>query len=246
MKKIVRMGLLGILLGGLLAGGFWAYQSYVAPQTVVMADEGTTMTVTAQRGDLSASISIVGELAAVDQEDLSFDRMDGTDGLVTLEVEAGNSVEAGQVLATIDPEPYQEALDGFSAERAAEMDGLLSGKTILDIQELMDSGQIHAVDLVTYYLARIQKYDVDMLNSVMELNPEALEIAAQLGILTLPIKDILDLQVGDIIDLDYNPDAPLNIMVEKKPKYHGHAALHNGKKSIQITSKYLEGDHNGN
>ncbi len=72
------------------------------------------------------------------------------------------------------------------------------------------------------------------------------ELAAQLGILTLPIKDILDLQVGDIIDLDYNPDAPLNIMVEKKPKYHGQAGMHNGKKSIHITSKYLEGDHNGN
>jgi amidase len=44
----------------------------------------------------------------------------------------------------------------------------------------MDSGELTSVDLVVYYLERIQRYDVDKLNSVLELNPDVLEIAQAL------------------------------------------------------------------
>jgi amidase len=76
--------------------------------------------------------------------------------------------------------PFAEALAGFTSERASELDSLLAAKTVPDIQELMDDGQLSSAELVTYYIDRIQRYDVDKLNSVMELNPDALTIAAQL------------------------------------------------------------------
>ena len=60
------------------------------------------------------------------------------------------------------------------------MDALLSGKTVLEIQGLLDDSQLTSEELVIYYIDRIQRYDVDKLNSVMALNPEALDIARTL------------------------------------------------------------------
>ena len=75
---------------------------------------------------------------------------------------------------------FQSALSDFTPKRAAEMDSLLQGKSILDLQSLMDSGKLSSKELVTYYVDRIKRYDIDKLNSVMELNQNALEIAAAL------------------------------------------------------------------
>ena len=79
-----------------------------------------------------------------------------------------------------DFSPFADALYAFSAERTSELDRALAGATILEIQAMMDAGELTSVELITYYVSRIRKYDVDMLNSVMELNPDALDIAAQL------------------------------------------------------------------
>ena len=80
----------------------------------------------------------------------------------------------------LDLTAFAAALDGWTPDQAAALDELLAGQGIPAIQQLMDAGQLSAVDLVTYYVDRIKRYDVNKLNSVMELNPEALAIAAQL------------------------------------------------------------------
>jgi amidase len=80
----------------------------------------------------------------------------------------------------LDLSAFTAALDGWTPEQATAADELLVGQSIPSIQQLMDGGQLSAVDLVTYYVDRIQRYDVDKLNSVMELNPDALAIAAEL------------------------------------------------------------------
>ena len=80
----------------------------------------------------------------------------------------------------LDLTAFTAALAGWTPVQAAATDELLAGQSIPAIQKLMDGGQLSAVDLVTYYVDRIKRYDVDKLNSVMELNPEALAIAAQL------------------------------------------------------------------
>ena len=81
------------------------------------------------RGNLSSTISVVGELDAVQSADLAFERMSGTAKLVSLAVKAGNTVKAGQVLATIDPTPYQQALDQAKSDLQAAEETLADLKT---------------------------------------------------------------------------------------------------------------------
>jgi len=78
----------------------------------------------------------------------------------------------------LDLSAFADALAAFDPTRAAEIDALLAGKTLPEIQTLLDSGELTSVGLVTYYVDRIQRYDVDRLNAVIELNPQALTDAA--------------------------------------------------------------------
>lgn len=64
-------------------------------------------------------------------------------------------------------------------------------------------------------------------------------IVAQSGTITLSINQILHLQAGDILDLDYNPNAPLRVLVENKLKFLAIPGTHNGKKAINLTSVHL-------
>jgi amidase len=73
--------------------------------------------------------------------------------------------------------PFAEVLKAYTPEQAAAREAQVSGKTIPELQELMQSGKLTSVDLLVYYLERIQRYDVGKLNSVLELNPDALAIA---------------------------------------------------------------------
>jgi HlyD family secretion protein len=128
------------MAAALIAGGVWLYQARTTAQST--ADTTSfTQTVAVQEGDIDASISVVGELDAVQQQALAFDRMDGTAALLTLSVEAGNTVEAGQVLATIDPTPYQQALD--QAESAL----LEAQQALADLQEPATASDIAQADL---------------------------------------------------------------------------------------------------
>lgn len=74
--------------------------------------------------------------------------------------------------------PFEDALASFTPERATALDEALTYATIPDIQAMFDAGDLTSVELVTYYVDRIRRYDIDKLNSVMELNPNALADAA--------------------------------------------------------------------
>ena len=104
------------------AGAFLVLRSRnTAATTTGSSDSGYTQIVEVQRGDLSASLSVVGQVEAVQQADLKFTRLNGTTKLLTLAVAAGNTVTTSQVLATIDPAPYQQAYDQAQSDlQAAE------------------------------------------------------------------------------------------------------------------------------
>jgi len=76
--------------------------------------------------------------------------------------------------------PFIQTLSEFSAQRLATLDRLLAGLDIPSIQRLMDTNDLSSEELVIYYLDRVRRYDIDKLNAVMELNPEALQIARDL------------------------------------------------------------------
>jgi len=129
MKRALRLVLTVLILLLLGAVGFWFYQNRIAAQGSSAATGGYTQVVTVQRGNLSASITVVGELEAVQQETLTFSRMSGTTVLQSLEVKAGNTVTAGQVLATIDPAPYKQALDQARSDLQAAQEKLADLQT---------------------------------------------------------------------------------------------------------------------
>ncbi len=78
--------------------------------------------------------------------------------------------------------PFQRAINQLPANRITELDNFLPAATILEIQAAFANQQLSSEELVTYYLARIQQRDTNQLNSVIELNPEALTIARALDI----------------------------------------------------------------
>lgn len=79
-----------------------------------------------------------------------------------------------------DFSPFAAALEAYGPDEAAERTSLVAGKTIPELQALLAGGQLTSADLVVYYLERIQRYDIDRLNAVLELNPDALLIAQAL------------------------------------------------------------------
>ena len=138
MKTLLQIFLITLLILGLAGGGWWLYQNQdqLFGATATDTASGFTQIVAATQGNLTASISVVGELAAVQQVDLRFDRLAGTATLIDLTVAAGNTVEAGQILAAIDPVAYQQALDqAESALQEAEQSlaDLTTAATELDI-----------------------------------------------------------------------------------------------------------------
>jgi len=63
-------------------------------------------------------------------------------------------------------------------------------------------------------------------------------VIASSGQLDMSIRKILNLKPGDIIDLPYNPDQPLTVMVEEKPLFLAIPGERNGKKAFHITGRY--------
>ncbi|EQK40283.1 amidase family protein [[Clostridium] bifermentans ATCC 638] len=74
---------------------------------------------------------------------------------------------------------FQAELSQMSDLKFRNIDKLVSNATIKDIQSLYDSKKLTCEDLVVYYLKRIEKYDINKLNSIIELNPDAIKIAKE-------------------------------------------------------------------
>jgi flagellar motor switch protein FliM len=60
-------------------------------------------------------------------------------------------------------------------------------------------------------------------------------ITAQSGIITLSVNQILNMEIGDILDLNYDPSAPLKVLVDEIAKFSAIPGTHNGKKAISLT-----------
>lgn len=71
------------------------------------------------------------------------------------------------------------------------------------------------------------------------LETEALNLAtvitAQSGNLALTIKKVLQMKKGDILPIDYDPNAPVKILVEGRPKFTAISGTHNNIKAISLT-----------
>ncbi|HEX3031921.1 MAG TPA: FliM/FliN family flagellar motor C-terminal domain-containing protein [Bacillota bacterium] len=63
-----------------------------------------------------------------------------------------------------------------------------------------------------------------------------------LGHANLTVGELLDLQIGDVVQLDSPVDKPLGIVVGSKIKFHGTAGLVGSRMGVQITDLMKEGD----
>jgi len=132
MKRILRIIGVFLLLAVLAGGGYWYYSTRLAPgsTTAPTAAGGSyAQLVAVKQGSLSSSITVVGQLEAVQSADLAFGRMNSAAKLATLTVKAGNTITNGQVLGTIDPASYQQALDQATSSLTAAQKTLADLKT---------------------------------------------------------------------------------------------------------------------
>lgn len=95
-------------------------------------------------------------------------------------VMAQDAADPPAPLRPLDLGPFATSIDGLTPGRIAELDKLVLEATLVDLQAAMANGEITSVELTTYYLLRIRDLDVGGLQSMNELNPEALDIAAAL------------------------------------------------------------------
>ena len=100
MKTLFGSSLRCWLSLALARAAYWFFQKRSAADTVTPAV--TPRLWTCRQGNIDASSSVVGELYAPQNETMRFERLAGTTNLVTLAVAAGQTVAAGQALATID------------------------------------------------------------------------------------------------------------------------------------------------
>ncbi|MCW2277933.1 flagellar motor switch protein FliM [Heliophilum fasciatum] len=73
------------------------------------------------------------------------------------------------------------------------------------------------------------------------LERAAIPLSVLLGRTTLTIGELLDLQKGDVIQLDNRADQELEILIGQRPKYRGRPGTFGAKMGIQIVSTLSEG-----
>ena len=79
----------------------------------------------------------------------------------------------------LDFRPFAVELARLTPETRGRLDGLVPEATVLELQTDLDAGRYSAVDLAVYYVDRIRRLDAVRLHAVIELNPEALQVAAE-------------------------------------------------------------------
>ncbi|MCC7355731.1 MAG: efflux RND transporter periplasmic adaptor subunit, partial [Anaerolineae bacterium] len=180
--KWIRRLFMVVLVAAAMAGGYWFYQNRIAVQGSSTATDGYTQVVTAQRGNLSASLTVVGELEAIQHETLTFERLAGTTVLQSLAVQAGNTVTAGQVLATVDPAPYKQALDQARSDLQAAEEKLADLKTPATAQETAAADvkvaqAEHDLEQAKEDLAKLQSPDLTALQEAVQTARDNLAVA---------------------------------------------------------------------
>ncbi len=130
-----------------------------------------------------------------------------------------------------------------------EEDAVIVCKFQLDIEEM--SGVIYIclpVSLIQPIKSKLQKsFQIDetedpawrqaMLKNVLDI---PVRVDVPLGTAELTGTDILDLEVGDIIQLDTRVDDLLTALIKDQPKFLGQPGIYRGQKALKIEKVLLE------
>ena len=150
MGKLMRRLLLLLLIVGAIGSGVWYFfgnrlatitgitSGTTSGTSTTAQSQSLTQVVTVTQGNIRATVSVVGQLDAPQSQEMRFDRLAGADYLLSLEVAAGNVVTAGQVLATLDSTPYEQALEQAQSDlqdAETKLSDLQTPPTQLDISK---------------------------------------------------------------------------------------------------------------
>lgn len=140
-------------------------------------------------------------------------------------------VENNQRLVSIT-EPESEVLVGsFSVnvgDTSGEMSMVFPLSTLEPVREPLK-------ELLSVQTTSQNLWSDVLYEDVTKLNAE---VVAQSGVVNLPVGKVAQLQPGDIIELDYDPNSPLKVLVEGQLKFFAQPGTHNGKKAISLTGVF--------
>ncbi|MEZ4507812.1 MAG: amidase family protein [Thermomicrobiales bacterium] len=77
----------------------------------------------------------------------------------------------------LDFSPFEEGLAKISPERMLELQAMIVEADVQQLQGLLEARKLTSQELVLFYVDRIRTYDAGQLNSVSQLNPDALYLA---------------------------------------------------------------------
>lgn len=126
-----------VVVAGFLA--FLIYHDVINP--AAPANAGVNLTAV-RTGTVSSAVSGTGTITALQQSNLNFSGVSGT--VTEIDVKAGDSVQAGQVLAKIDPATYQQALDQANSSLTsaqAALNATLTGTDVVQSQHALDQAK---------------------------------------------------------------------------------------------------------
>jgi len=115
---------------GLLSLSIFPYACQEKPKVIETVRAIKTMTVSEQAASQVRKFS--GQVAATDSSDLSF-QVNGQ--VISVSVDIGDRVKKGQILASLDPEPYQLEVDAIKAELLKARDNVAKTKAEYERQQ---------------------------------------------------------------------------------------------------------------
>ena len=92
-----------------------------------------------------------------------------------------------------------------------------------------------------WYGTSTKEQTTEYLNSLKhKVQNSKVSVTARLGKATINVKELLDLQKGDVISLDKPVDSEVEIIVGNKPKFKGNVGVSGSKLAVQINTLVLE------
>ena len=77
---------------------------------------------------------------------------------------------------------------------------------------------------------------------IKEINKMSTTVIAQSGVITMPVHKVMKFKKGDVLNIDYDPNSPLKILVEENLKFFAIPGTISGMKAIHLTGVYDQGE----
>lgn len=233
LQRLSGRGAIGVLqLEPLSGGGLLVFDEQLSFSLVEMVLGGTSddATLVPDRGMSAIELNVIRDVISSSCPELK----KGFFQLQEIEASLVEVVSNLRLLNFVSPE-----VGVVAARFKVSIDSLEGYITLViphsALEPLQKQQQIKAVPASAVQNSKWQSLVCD------ELEHMEVEIEAHLATLSLRVRDILNFQVGDVIDLGCKPDTPLQVMVENRPKFFGMAGVQGGKKAIRVMGQIPNG-----